>query len=42
MGRPSPPGFHGASPRAILREGLAAATRDEVSAAEIGRLFDDL
>ncbi len=34
--------LYGASPRTILREGIAAETRDEVAAAEIGRLFDDL
>jgi AraC-like DNA-binding protein len=34
--------FYGVSPRTILREGIAAETRDEVAAAEIGRLFDDL
>jgi AraC-like DNA-binding protein len=32
--------FYGASPRTILREGITAETRDEVAAAEIGRLFD--
>ncbi|RVU19151.1 AraC family transcriptional regulator [Methylobacterium oryzihabitans] len=34
--------LYGATPRTIMRDGLVAERRNEVSAAEIGRLFDDL